>query len=152
MQRLPWDPTPVGEMTDLGTLPGMPSSGAYALNDRDQVVGIASAGAGEDWVARAFVWERGQLKALDALPGFGKSFAYDINERGQIVGYMSGPPNAYLQAVVWQQGVATTLPALPGGTSTWAMAINTRGEIVGVSDDRPVIWRRGVPTSTCGVK
>lgn len=144
-RRLPWDPAPVGEMTDLGTLPGMTFSMAYALNDHDQVVGVASATVDGEYVSRAFVWERGRLKALDTLPGFSKSWALDINERGQIAGYLSGPPEPYLRAVVWQRGIPTPLPAFPGDMSTWAGAINASGEVAGMSEDRPVIWRHGVP-------
>ncbi len=154
-QRLPWDPTPVGEMTDLGTLPGLPNSVAQAVNDRDQVVGNATGtGSTGAYTTRAFIWEGGQLKALPTLPGLPRSWASDISARGQVVGLLS-PEESAPQAALWQRGVVELLPGLPGYALSAAIAINGFGEIVGLvyssdpthSYGSPVTWRRGVPTA-----
>ena len=148
-----WDPAPVGEMTDLGTLPDLPNSWAEDVNDHDQVVGTAIDNSPGATTTRAFIWQSGQLAALATLPGYPMSIATHINSRGEVVGFArreeSAPVFGY-QAVIWQRGVVAPLPALPGYSLSMAFAINDLGDIGGVVfgelDSRPVVWRRGVPT------
>jgi probable HAF family extracellular repeat protein len=142
----PWDPTPVGEMIDLGTLPGFPFSSAVAVNDRDQVV----VDVARFPLHRACLWEHGQMTDLGTLPGDVGARPCDINVRGQVVGYsMVTADLGPFRAVAWRRGHADLLPGLPGlPESTWhvATAINAAGDIVGSSGGRPVIWQGGLPT------
>jgi probable HAF family extracellular repeat protein len=72
-----------GAMTDLGTLPGDPSSFAFSINNMGQIVGQGS---------RAIVWNDEELTDLNTLvpgPPFSPLYllsAFDINDRGEIVG------------------------------------------------------------------
>src|SRR4051812_33268588 len=76
---------------DLGTLGGYESQ-AFALNDRDQVVGVAANGVsdafsmlGWETQARAFLWQSGRLRDLGTLGG-PDSFGWAVNDRGQVAG------------------------------------------------------------------
>jgi probable HAF family extracellular repeat protein len=73
-------------LSDLGTLGG-PTSRAYGLNNRTQVVGTARTAAGAD---HAFLWQDGQMTdANDLLPdgsGWTLTIAFGIDEQGAVVG------------------------------------------------------------------
>lgn len=88
-----------GQIQDLGTLGGSFSFG-NAMNDRDDVVGIATNtvpdpfsyiyqffGSNNGTQTRAFVWDkRSGMRDLDTLGG-PDSWAASINERGQAAGW-----------------------------------------------------------------
>jgi hypothetical protein len=110
-----------GEVTDLGTLPGVGVTDAYAsaINDVGQVAG-ASGG-------NAFIWQNGAMKKIGSLKdGFGPPSA--INHAGQVVG---GTNTAW----VWTgNGKIQDLNSLiPTGTG-WGLqegrGINDAGRIV----------------------
>jgi len=65
------------------------AGGAWGVNDRDQIVGVAEIGAGGK--PTAFLYSNGVIHdVLDLFPadsGWSSIGAYDINDRGQIVGY-----------------------------------------------------------------
>jgi probable HAF family extracellular repeat protein len=85
-----------GAMTDLGTLPGDPTSVAISINNKGQIVGSGS---------RAILWSVAGLTDLNTLvpgPPFSPLYllsAEDINDRGEIVGEglaSNGDLHAYL--------------------------------------------------------
>lgn len=72
-----------GKFTDLGALPGNSNVVAYAINSRDEVVGIS--GADEASGARPFLWKKGKLTDLSNL--WDRPFyPYAINKDRTIVG------------------------------------------------------------------
>jgi probable HAF family extracellular repeat protein len=107
-------------ITDLGTLGG-PTSFAFAINNRGQIVGNADLGGGS--VSHAFLYSHGQM--FDLFPGSGNSFssASDINNRGQIVGTLGS------QAFLYRRGQVTQIGL--GGANSAAFGINDKGDVVG---------------------
>jgi probable HAF family extracellular repeat protein len=92
-------------MRDLGTLPGDSKSGALAINDRGDVVGVSRNTSGG---ARAFLWQNGVMTDMnDLIPANSPLlllFAAGINSRGEIVGYgiqkSTGETHAFLATPV----------------------------------------------------
>ena len=103
---------------DLGTLSGSAHSGAYGINNQEQVVGCCHTNYNQ-W--RAFVWHKGVLQELANL-GSG-NWAVNINNKGQIVGVSNK------QAVLWQNGKVQALNNVP--EPSIARAVNDKGQIVG---------------------
>lgn len=77
-----------GEITDLGTLPGLPNSYGFGVNDVGEVVGYSES-SDPCCVDRAFLYRNGQMLDLNDLidPALQitLSQARAINNRGQIV-------------------------------------------------------------------
>lgn len=74
---------PIGDVvaTDLGDLGGTGGTTAMDLNDRGQVVGVASTSSGDD---HAFMWQRGVMTDLTPwLQGY--SVALATNDRSQVL-------------------------------------------------------------------
>jgi probable HAF family extracellular repeat protein len=119
-------------VTDLGTLPGLPGSAAFGVNNNGDVVGTSG--------ARPVLWRNGRIIDLLGSAG-GYGVALDINERGDVVGYLfRGTYSAFL----WRDGRMVELPGLPGDRTVTAEAINDRGQIVGSSSlvaPRSVLWQ-----------
>ena len=67
---------------DLGLLPGSATSSAQAVNNKGQVVGLATSAAG---MARAFLWDLGTMRDLGTLPGDASSQALAINVTSDVV-------------------------------------------------------------------
>jgi probable HAF family extracellular repeat protein len=87
-------------MKDLGMLNGDSNSGALAINDRGEVVGVSNDDKGN---FRAFLWRNGLMTDLNTLAPSDSPlyllFALGINNRGEIVGYgatKSGDVHAFL--------------------------------------------------------
>ena len=87
-------------MQDLGVLNGDFNSGAIAINDRSEVVGVSNDEKGN---LRAFLWRNGLMTDLDTLVGSDSPlyllFAAGINNRGEIVGFgatKTGDVHAFL--------------------------------------------------------
>jgi probable HAF family extracellular repeat protein len=78
-----------GGIDDLGVLPGLSGSVAYALNGTGQIVGKSDAGS--DPTAHAFIYLAGTMIDLDSLippdSGWVLQQARGINDAGQIVGF-----------------------------------------------------------------
>jgi len=129
-----------GVMTDLGTLPGLDSCFATAINNHCQIVGYCS----NDNVgpSRAFIWHDGIITDLGTLPGSSETAALDINDMGQVVG-QSGSLAIGSHPVLWQDGTITDLAPDRGGA---AYAINNLGQIAGESNSHAVLWQAGVMT------
>lgn len=114
-----------GALLDLGT-PAGGSSIAKGINDRGEVVGMASDAHG---APGAFLFDG----TLRALPGAGDSAAIDINNRAEIIGSAEG---SFGYIVV--RDVVTRLDALPevraqGLHRVEPTAINNRGWIAGTA-------------------
>lgn len=120
-----WDAA--GHMTQLGGLPGLPSSLANGINDSGAIVGFAH--SNDFLVNRAFVWRADTgMQALADLGG-NASLAQAINASGTIVGW-SYDTVGILHAVRWDaSGTVTDLN--PPGAISEALGINDRGDIVG---------------------
>ena len=113
-------------VTDLGTLGGQ-YSGAFAVNDRGQVVGLADL---SNTTQRAFIWSAGtgmrNLGLLHASDSY--SIAYGINNSAQVVG-VSGD-----FGFLWQSGSGMQDLGSLGGVGTIAYGINSLGDVVGSSN------------------
>jgi probable HAF family extracellular repeat protein len=87
-------------MKDLGVVAGDYNSGALAINDRGEVVGVSNDADGN---GRAFIWRNGLMTDLNALAPADSPlyliFASGINDRGEIVGFgatATGDVHAFL--------------------------------------------------------
>jgi len=120
-----------GTMTDLGTLGGT-SAVAHGINNRGQIVGIASNGT----VSRAFLWENGAMRDLGAADGSTDTFAraWAIDDAGVAVGF-SRSAAGVSQATRWAGGTAESLGSLGTGTLfSEALGVSDAGMIVGRSN------------------
>ncbi len=116
---------PVWRLVDLGAGDG---SVAYAVNDREHVVGTDADGG--------FLWRAGRIIDLGAMT------PTDVNNRDEVVGFRWDGDVTH--AVVWRRGTLRDLGASPAGQSSRALAVNDRGEVVGVAGGRAVRWHDGV--------
>ena len=121
-----------GTMKDLGTLTGVPDSVAFAVNDRDQVVGADLPDSTDFHQQLGWIWQDGHMAPLPTLGGryTGPSA---LNDRGQVVGGSSLAGDATRHAFSWQRDRITDLGTLPGDDQSGAGDVNDRGEIVGES-------------------
>lgn len=126
-----------GQPVDLGTLGG-DYSAAYALSDRDQVVGKAD--TTDFGSTHAFSWQAGQMTDLGTLGG-ANSLAMAVNDAGQVVGYSETGDATH--AFLWQNGTMRDLGTLPGSTNSEAQAINAQGQVVGTSGNEATLWQDG---------
>ena len=132
------------QAVDLGTLGGQVSV-AYAVNDRDEVVGSSGTSA-DPFGERAFRWRDGSMIDLGSLGGAG-SVATDINNRGDVVGYSDVDAAGTTHGFLWRHGLLTDLGTL-GGSMSQAYAVNEPGEVVGVSSTADgvvhgFVWEHG---------
>ena len=120
-----------GHLRDLGTFAGGAASNAFAINNRNQVVGFSDLPSGD---SHAFLYSAGTMKDLGTLGSDPSSVAYGINDHGQVVGYSYNPldslPSAH--AFLYSNGRMQDLGSL-GGRLSYAYAINNRSEVVGTS-------------------
>ena len=138
-----------GKMVDLGTLGGS-CTGAYALNNRGQVVGQSN--LPEDQASHPYIWERNKMTDLGTLGG-GYGFASWLNDSGAVVGAATSQGDHALIAFLWKHGTISNLGTLPGNGCSAADAINSQGQIVGGSGfsfadcngpvEHAVLWEHG---------
>jgi probable HAF family extracellular repeat protein len=128
---------PTFRAVDLGTLGGV-SSRATAVNNRDEVVGVADTPTGERHV---FLWRDGTMIDLN-MPG---CVPFDVNDHRQVVGWCENSWGLS-DAFFWEDGVKTDLSR--GTIQSIAWAINNRGEVVGFTAPgdgtmNGFLWRDG---------
>lgn len=128
-----WPPTLAGDVTDLGTIDGVSTTGStvVAVNSLGQAVGTSG--------GHAVLWAP-LIRDLGNL-GAGGAAGVDINDATQAVGTSSTAGGAK-HAFLWQAGVIRDLGTLRGGSSV-AIAINGSGDVIGNSDGHAFLWRGG---------
>lgn len=127
----------LGQPVGLGSLgDGERFSEAFAINDRQQVVGRSLVTGSTE---RAFLWTQDAgMTDLGAL-GLNHSRATDVNQRGQVVGYASTfagfPTFSAAAGFLWENGTMHDLNDLIDADTGWellaAEGINSRGAITG---------------------
>lgn len=123
----------------LPSLPGLPGSRAYAIDDAGTVVGTAFNDAG---ATKGCLWVDRKPVPLPTLGG-ANSEARAINSRGDAVGD-ADLPSGKTHACLWHGGKAVDLGTLPGDDSSRALYINDQDEIVGVSGFKTAfLWKDG---------
>jgi probable HAF family extracellular repeat protein len=100
-------------------------SAVTAINERDQVIGQLSLGAG---VQHAILWQNGVSTDLGTL-GAGATYATAINDDGVVVGYTATTRGTPLHAVEWKDGQAIDLGTF-GAIGSEAVAINNAGDVL----------------------
>lgn len=140
-----------GQMTILQPFPNGVESGAEAINDLGQAVGLAWP-QGEN--ARAALWEAdGSVVDLGNLFPGRASWAFSINNHTEVTGW-GGNDRNQRRAFLWRQGQMESLGTLPYDTNSEGRGINDAGVVVGVSwygghdpgqgYQRGFVWDRGV--------
>lgn len=133
-----------GVMTEL---PGIGGDGSYAwaLNERDQIVGAASVPGSGDVPSRAVLWEPGCTAPIDLGTLGLSSFARGINEAGVIVGTAVTLANE-ARAVMWGADRQLVDLGTGGARESQAMDINAAGTIAGFtrSPNHAVVIDNGV--------
>jgi probable HAF family extracellular repeat protein len=159
---------------DLGTLPGGYESYSTAINNRGQIVGVASNATPDansmsfpGYQARAFLWDQQQgMQDLGTLSGGTDAIAAMINTPGQVAGwsYTSSSPNAncFSQftlttgSFIWDKQNGMRDLGSFGGTCTLAADLNNRGQVVGQSNltgdqvSHAFIWDRSTGLTDLG--
>ena len=128
-----WKNDTAFQLSDLGH----DGNAAYAINDRDQVVGYVTSPDGSTIVAS--LWQNGPhgpVTNLGILPGDGAAFATGINNRRQVVG-STFTSIGWTRGFIWQDDVMTDLNTLIRKDSNLliiaASNINERGQISGMA-------------------
>lgn len=141
-----------GVIQDLGTLPGGYESYSSGINNRGEVIGVASNATPDansmsfnGYQARGFIWDRQNgMQDLGTLSGGTDSIAAMINEPGHVVGwsYISSAPNANcsnqfalaIGSFIWDKKTGMTDLGSLGGTCTLAADLNDKDQVVGFSN------------------
>jgi probable HAF family extracellular repeat protein len=120
-----WSAT--NQLTQLGTLPGLPSALANDINQAGTIVGFAH--TADFLTSRAFIWRSDTGMQPLADLGGDASLAQAINADGTAVGW-SYDAAGVLHAVRWSaSGTLTDLN--PSGAISEALDINDAGDVVG---------------------
>jgi probable HAF family extracellular repeat protein len=115
------------ELTQLGTLSGLPNALANGINQAGSIVGFAF--SADFLTSRAFIWRSDTGMQPLADLGGGASLAQAINADGTAVGWAYDPVGV-LHAVRWSaSGSLTDLN--PAGAISEALGINDAGDVVG---------------------
>ena len=148
-----------GVRSNLGSLPGGPSSATSWISANGLIAGTSQNGETDPLDPgfpedQAVIWEGGKIVSLGNLPeGNYESGAQSVNSRGQVVGWalntVSDPYSMALwstlynfyepiypyqmRAFLWRDGLMQDLGTLGTGTDAFAMAINEQGQVIGIS-------------------
>ena len=109
---------------DLGTLTGKGNSIAYAINNRDDVVGVSDLRSGET----IFLYSHGKMTDLGI-----QGHAFAINDQRQIVGTLTPEERGHPRGFLWESGTLYDINTLiPADTYRIEAAyrINNRGQIL----------------------
>jgi probable HAF family extracellular repeat protein len=126
-------------LVSLGALPGFPSSEAFAINEKGQIVGRSSILPTSGSLiksGRAFLYRKREngVWAMDNLgvlsEGDAYSEAWAINDSGQVVGE-SGIDEDHGQTFLYSDGNMKPLGTLSGQLYSEAFGIDNSGQIVG---------------------
>lgn len=123
-------------VVDLGTLPGLPFSSAYAVNNAGDVVGVAAAAANlYGSTAKPFIVRNGTWTNLDTMNLGIHASANAINSSGLVVGVNSFLGTGSVESFKWQSGAPVNLPDLPNDTCriSYGQGVNDFGVVVGYS-------------------
>ena len=163
-----------GVLTDLGTLPGVDSSAAAAINARGWSVGQSQNGVIDPLLGmpeiRAVLWKDDQVIDLGTLGG-NESLAAYVNDSGQVVGVAANAipdPFSFIgwgtetRAFLWEKGVMQDLGTLggpdaigdsgcrgnePNGLVAGASYTNsTPNPATGIPTMDPFLWDNGTMT------
>lgn len=118
-------------------VPGAVATHAYALNDRDVVVGGYDHDPNQFGIltTSAFAWSKGDgYLGFDAPGAAGLTIAWGVNRSGTIVGVYMDASSIYHGFVRASDGTVRTVD-VDGSPYTQLMGINTRGDIVGFYQD-----------------
>jgi prepilin-type N-terminal cleavage/methylation domain-containing protein len=161
-----WNDT--GVAIDLGVLPGLSGSVAYALNATGQIVGKSD--AGNDPTARAFLDLSGTMIDLNSLilpdSGWVLQQARGINDAGQVVGFgtFGGQTRGFLlnlSGKIWSNPSGGDFadsanwysPGVPGSTDSVAFALDATYAVnitEGASSKSVDVTRGGVQFNLTG--
>jgi probable HAF family extracellular repeat protein len=136
-----------GHKSDLGTLPGGPSSLSTWISPNGLISGISENGKLDPLIPgfpqlRAVLWRNGRITDLGTFDGAYESIANAVNNRGQIAGTaLNSIPDAdsmsglgyQTRAFLWENGPLLDLGTLGTGTDAQAALIDDRGQVVGWS-------------------
>ena len=122
------------------TLPPLPNdigADAFAINDKDEVVGASYA----TYQSHATLWKDG--KAIGLIAPYGQpvapGVAYGINNKSQVVGYALTDKN-HMHAILWEKAALgmmvptdlnESIPHPQDMELLTARAINDQGQIIG---------------------
>ena len=121
----------------LLAVPGAVGTQAYALNDRDVVVGAYEHDPDPLGIltTSAFAWNaRTGYRVFDAPGAAGLTVAWGVNRAGAVVGVYADADAIYHGFVRAPDGRLRTVD-FPGSPYTQLMGINTRGDVVGFYQD-----------------
>lgn len=130
---------PLYRVRDLGVLPGGSDSIAYAINNRNEVVGLSTITNGAFAPYSAFLFKAGNLVDIGAqfdVGGFEvSSAAVDINDSGLIAGYTySDVTRIQTPFLLKKKNVFFNGGALDGHQINSIVAINDNGDFTGESE------------------
>jgi probable HAF family extracellular repeat protein len=108
---------------------GGPDSYAMAINDGNQIAGMATTPQGQ---GRAVIYSNGGVQDV-SLPGSSWASAYGINASGAIAGYAMNA-NGVFQAYTWSPAGGYTSLGTLGGRDSYAFGINNQGQVAGNSN------------------
>ncbi len=131
-------------LRDLGTVGGMGSSEAWAINEAGQATGWTGEGA----TRHAFHWspELG-MRDLGALAANSNSRGRYINARGDVAGESTRQSSAWLP-FFWSETTAMLCVCLDGMREGYVQGLNDQGQVLAwarfsFTDERAYLWTVG---------